>query len=130
MKKMKIERLFDAMSDDSLREVLSYLGLRYLYLAPVSKRFCRLYARVHGNKRSAAFSASIESIPCVDWADKTARTYSLYDGRDACNIAARYGRLDIVQYAIEKGCTPSSDACDNAAEGGHLHILQWLRAFG
>jgi hypothetical protein len=50
--------------------------------------------------------------------------------RDTCNWAAENGRLDVLQWAREGGCSWNVYVCAFAAMGGHLHILQWLRKHG
>ena len=51
-----------------------------------------------------------------------------------CEIAARQGHLDVLQYAMERGYENglhhSTTICNAAAEGGQLHILQWARENG
>ena len=51
--------------------------------------------------------------------------------RDAiCQVAARAGALEVLQWARENGCPWSVDTCMNAGLGGHLEVLQWVRANG
>ena len=51
-----------------------------------------------------------------------------------CEIAARQGHLNVLQYAMERGNKHgrhhSTWICDAAAEGGQLHILIWARENG
>jgi hypothetical protein len=117
MKRLKIERLLDAISDDSLREVLSYLPFRYLYLAPVSKRFYRLRG-----KCETEVDAIVETISSLQWA-----RIDISEHRSRpCDIAARRGRLDVLQFAHSR--VNSIGICEYAALGGHLNMLQWLRS--
>ena len=44
-----------------------------------------------------------------------------------CVNAARYGRLEVLQYAMRQGCPCDEDVTAAAAEGGHLGVLQYLR---
>ncbi len=47
-----------------------------------------------------------------------------------CNIAAAYGHLNMLQWARNNGYEWYVDVCHHAAENGHLDILQWARANG
>lgn len=43
----------------------------------------------------------------------------------SCVIAER-GRRDILEWAIEHGCTIRTDTCTGAASGGYVEMLRWL----
>jgi len=45
-------------------------------------------------------------------------------------MAARYGHLEVLQWALANGCSWNIYTCMNAAAGGYLEILQWFRAYG
>lgn len=44
-----------------------------------------------------------------------------------CSLAARLGRLDILQYARAEHCPWGWKTCASAAKGGHLGVLEWCR---
>ena len=44
-----------------------------------------------------------------------------------CVNAARYGRLEVLRYAVRQGCPCGEDVTAAAAKGGHLDVLQYLR---
>jgi len=43
------------------------------------------------------------------------------------DLAARNGRLDILQWLWSHDYPLYSQLCVEAIQGGHLHVLQWLR---
>lgn len=45
-----------------------------------------------------------------------------------CWLSARYGRLDLLQWARSNDCPWDRHTCSMAAWGGHLAVLQWARA--
>jgi hypothetical protein len=47
-----------------------------------------------------------------------------------CEAAARFGQLEVLQWARANGCPWAEGTCARAAGGGHLEVLQWLRANG
>lgn len=47
-----------------------------------------------------------------------------------CRGAAKSGRLDILQWALERVCLTVPEIQYDAASHGHLHILQWLLETG
>ena len=50
--------------------------------------------------------------------------------KDVCRLLARYGYLEVLQWARANGCSWNEDTCSEAARGGHLAVLQWARANG
>ena len=46
------------------------------------------------------------------------------------DVIARYGKLQVLQWAVARGCSLNERTCDSAAVGGFLEILQWLRERG
>tara|TARA_B110000093_G_scaffold106567_1_gene114601 strand:+ start:96 stop:410 length:315 start_codon:yes stop_codon:yes gene_type:complete len=44
--------------------------------------------------------------------------------------AAKYGHLEVLQWARANGCPWNKWTCAFAARHGHLEVLQWLRANG
>jgi Ankyrin repeats (many copies) len=47
-----------------------------------------------------------------------------------CSTAAKFGHLQVLQWARQHGCDWNEWTCINAAQNGHLHILQWASANG
>ena len=65
---------------------------------------------------------AVRSVPLVLW--------SIARGCDkgrALIAAARGGRLDVLQHLCECGCAWNEDACYWAARYGHLDVLEWAR---
>mmetsp|Transcript_2875 Transcript_2875/g.9755 ORF Transcript_2875/g.9755 Transcript_2875/m.9755 type:complete len:296 (-) Transcript_2875:235-1122(-) len=60
----------------------------------------------------------------------TARTGGRVSERDMCRLAARSGKLEVLQWARENGCPWDADTCAEAALGGHLELLKWARKNG
>ena len=56
------------------------------------------------------------------------RGYSHACSKATSACAAKHGQLAALIWLREHGCELSSEVCDNAAGGGHLNILQWTRA--
>ncbi len=44
--------------------------------------------------------------------------------------AAKYGHLEVLQWARANGCPWDEKTCLGAAEGGHLEVLLWAHANG
>ena len=44
--------------------------------------------------------------------------------------AAKYGHLEVLQWARANGCPWDEKTCLGAAEGGHLEVLLWARTNG
>lgn len=51
-------------------------------------------------------------------------------GPSACETAAKYGHLHILEWASRNGCPLGPRVCYMAAEKGHLHIIKWARVNG
>lgn len=47
-----------------------------------------------------------------------------------CNMLARLGDRECLQFAREYGCPWDEGTCDQAVEGGHLSVLRWARQNG
>jgi hypothetical protein len=45
-------------------------------------------------------------------------------------MAARGGKLQVLQWLRANGCPWDQNIYSNAVEGGHLEVLKWLRANG
>ena len=46
---------------------------------------------------------------------------------NACQIATRFGHLDVLRWAHENGAPLSDEVHVRAVMGGHLNVLQWLQ---
>src|SRR6185369_4697579 len=53
-----------------------------------------------------------------------------YEKDNICNIAAKYGWLDLLIYARQNDYEWDDDVCSYAAENGHLEVLKWARKNG
>ena len=47
-----------------------------------------------------------------------------------CDGAAKYGHLEILQWAVANGCEMGEMTSSLAGAGGHLRVLKWLKANG
>jgi hypothetical protein len=50
--------------------------------------------------------------------------------RSLCNVAAKFGKLEVLKWARENGCEWSWRTCSEAAENGHLDVLKWTQENG
>lgn len=48
--------------------------------------------------------------------------------RYTCMLAANYGHLEVLQWAVSQGCPLNKWTCTYAASSGHLEILRWARS--
>ncbi|AGO84729.1 Ankyrin repeat domain containing protein [Pandoravirus salinus] len=62
----------------------------------------------------------------VDWLRAQNRAWPA----DACMLAARYGRVGILERAMDDGCVCDASTCAEAAESGHRAVVKWLRSRG
>ena len=48
---------------------------------------------------------------------------------ETCALAAKHGHLDVLKWALERGCPAGAGGslCARAALGGQLEVLRWLR---
>jgi hypothetical protein len=140
---MEGQRKTIAMSlpDDLLREVLSFLADTYRYTAAVDRQFRRVYQTVHhqerGRPHTTSYRAAVQTISTARiWLEEDEE----YVREEGCDEAARYGRLDVLQFLRSSSssnkdrppssCRWSAYTCERAAANGHLHVLQWLRGQG
>lgn len=42
-----------------------------------------------------------------------------------CKIAAHYGHLGVLKWAVANGCECDQSITSEAAYGGHIHVLKW-----
>jgi hypothetical protein len=47
-----------------------------------------------------------------------------------CQYAAGHGNINILNWAIENGCTIDRGVCFNAVRNNHLYVLKWARNGG
>ena len=47
-----------------------------------------------------------------------------------CTCAAKFGQMDILQWARQNGCPWDEQTCTSAAENGHLEVLIWAQQNG
>jgi hypothetical protein len=116
--------------DDGLvGSILSFLPLSFRFTAFVNRRFQRCYRQVHHGHTSTSFWHCIFTVATAEiWLAETRRAnQSSWEKVRACNVAARFGRLEVLQYLKEQGCHWSKETCTLAAVGGHLLLLQWMR---
>jgi hypothetical protein len=110
-----------------LNKILSYLDLDgyYLFTGIVSK----------GWMESVVFSKETKLSAFVETVEALKYGLSIFKVRyklstEACDLAAKIGHLDVLQYARVQRCHWSTNTCSAAAGGGHLEVLQWLRSQG
>jgi hypothetical protein len=71
----------------------------------------------------------VRSVEMVKWAKSMGCSFGPNDEK-LCNLAARCGALDVIQWARvqDPPCPWDQEICAWAAKNGHLHVLQWARA--
>ncbi|KAJ8608816.1 hypothetical protein CTAYLR_009355 [Chrysophaeum taylorii] len=77
-----------------------------------------------GARTDLAEFIRLGAINWVGWL--LCRTLGL--GREVFHVAARHGRLEVLQWARANGYSLNEWTCANAATGGHLEVLKWARA--
>ena len=119
-------------NDDALHCIFEFVGPgSYRYIGRVSRRFRTSYLAVVQRQgttvpQRTAFQSAVASIDCaIIWIDEDERARD-----EICRQAAKYGSLEVLQWARAKGCPWDGDTCAYAAKYGHLEVLQWARANG
>lgn len=112
-------------AEDILSHTISFVGdAEYLFVASVSKAWKDAWGP---RPKTTSRCMAVQSCSCLAWA--MASDFGRNDG--ACRRAASKGLLDVIQYAIELGCSRDrAEVCMYAAGGGHLESLKWCRARG
>jgi hypothetical protein len=72
---------------------------------------------------------------CASFLSEDEKNYSEnkwrnFPKKNICEIAAKNGWLDLLQWVRKNGCDWNSWTCAFAAEEGHLEILKWARQNG
>jgi len=127
---------------DVLRLVFTFLGIGYFrFVGGTSRIFRERYLSTSlGADSRTTIENVVSSVSCVELYLQEAGT-DLAQLHVILNGAASYGRLDILEWAHERGyshaCSIATSTsavdertCSSAALGGRLNILQWLRANG
>lgn len=52
------------------------------------------------------------------------------DGPNLCAAIAEFGKLDLLQFARENGCSWIQETSISAARAGHVHIIKWAMLHG
>ena len=151
-------KTIDDLPPEVLRLIFTSLGSGYFrFIGGTSHIFRELYLSTSvGSDSTTTIENVVSSVSCVELYLQEAGT-DVPRLRDILNAAASYGRLDILEWAHQRGyshacskatsacaakqgqlraliwlhdhgCALSSEVCINAAAGGHLNILQWARA--
>ena len=114
-------------NDDVLRCIFEFVGPgSYRYTGRVNRRFRTIYLAVQSE--CTCFQNAVASVACatiwIDEDDERARD-------EICRQAAKYGSLEVLQWARDKGY-PWNGALIwlVAARHGHLEVLQWAWANG
>jgi hypothetical protein len=83
------------------------------------------------------YGCTFESMLCSNAAKyghlqvlQWARANHFYWDETVCSRAAYRGDLEMLQWAHENGCPWGERTCSSMAGGGHLNILQWARENG
>jgi hypothetical protein len=87
---------------------------------PLERAHCSIEMAAHcstGKLQAQAVGLVVRSNGCP-WSEWT------------CAAAAKYGRLDVLQWARANGCPWDEWTCSEAAKGGRLDVLQWAHANG
>ncbi len=154
----RIYKTIDDLPPEVVRLIFTFLGSgHFRFIGGTSRFFRELYlSTIVGSESTTTIENVVSSVSCVELYLQEAGT-DVPRLRDILNAAASYGRLDILEWAHQRGyshacskatsacaakqgqlraliwlhdhgCELSSEVCDNAAKHGHLNILQWARA--
>jgi len=85
------------------------------------------------NDSNAMSSAAIEGhFDAMKWMyiHSAGGNGSFFSSSFLCMVVARQGRLDMLEWLREKGCSWSAGTCGAAAAEGHVEIVKWLREKG
>ena len=78
----------------------------------------------------ACCRVTASSIDSVERLTLVRKVTKWCEPKNLCNFAARYGHLEVLQWARHNGCPWHDWTCALAAENGHLEVLQWARLNG
>ena len=115
--------LVTLLDHDCVSTILSYLGGHYLYVAPVCRRFYRIYQREHHGEGRTLISNSIQNTNCMKWA--LSRGYGWR--YKICNYAAKKGNLEVLQWARSEGCDWNKNDCLRVARQ-YRNVSNWINA--
>jgi hypothetical protein len=111
--------------DDLVGSIVSFLPLSFRFTAAVNRRFQQCYRRVHNDETTTSFQLSVHTVAAAKiWLAELGQSSP---ADRACNVAAQFGRLEILQYFKQQGCEWSAETCELAVIGGHFLLLQWMR---
>jgi hypothetical protein len=117
--------------DDLVESIVSFLPLSFRFTAAVNRRFQRCYRVVHNSDPTSSFQHCVHTVAAAQiWLAEIGRNNNANQSSPAdraCNLAAQFGRLEILQYFKQQGCIWTAKTCELAAKGGHLLLLQWMR---
>ena len=116
-----------------LRLIFTFLGSgHFRFIGGTSHIFRELYLSTSvGSESTTTIENVVSSVSCVELYLKEAGTDDP-QLRDILNGAASYGRLDILEWAHQRGyshaCSKATSAC--AAKHGQIAALIWLKDHG
>jgi hypothetical protein len=115
------------LADDALvASILSFLPKKsFRFTAAVNRRFQNQYRQLHRHGTTVtSFQSCVYTRAAAEiWIAETTNT----SAAQACYIAARNGRGEVLQVLQERGFKWDSQTCAAVAGGGHFSLLQWMR---
>jgi hypothetical protein len=109
-----------------VRFILSFLPLSFRLTAAVNRRFYSCYRVVHKGNTTTSFQHNV-------YLEATARIWYRETEHAICglrqsNLAAQFGRLEVLQYFVNNTpCCWDDETVSIAARGGHVKLLQWWK---
>jgi len=105
---------YESFSND----ILAFVGSdHYRHVAAVNRKFCDCYPE----PTETSYEIAISSVACAQIFITESQ-----EGRAAiCGMAAKYGKLNVLQWACEQGCPWNHWTYYQDAKNGHLEVLQW-----
>ena len=126
----RIYKTIDDLPPEVVRLIFMFLGSgHFRFIVGTSRIFRELYLSTSaGSENTTTIENVVSLVSCVELYLQEAGT-DVPQLRDILNAAASYGRLDILEWAHQRGyshaCSKATSAC--AAKHGQLAALIWLR---
>lgn len=116
------------LPDDLVCSILKFVGPEtYRYVGAINRTFRQCYKEIYGGATTTGYSKVVSS---VGWASVFFQERGPLYKWILCTYAAKYGHLEVLQWARENGCGWNVYTCSHAAKNGHLKVIQWARANG
>ena len=129
---------WESLDEGVQRNIISFLSeATFLFISLVNKRFRHIYQEVFSSKKTSAAeivgSLSRAKLVCDKYEGKLigpliVRKDAFTESRNypkdiICQVAARHGNKEVIQWARNKGYPWNASTCQDAARSGHLLSL-------